>query len=101
MEQAITELINTVGFPTAMCVAFGYYITKRDNQRAETEKEARAQTIEERQKLIQTIENNRKVNEELLQTNRELSETNRQLVYEISGKVNNIENTLVEINQKM
>ena len=57
MEQAITELINTVGFPTAMCVAFGYYITKRDNQRAETEKEARAQTIEERQKLIQTIEN--------------------------------------------
>ena len=84
-----------------MCVAFGEYIKKRDVQRAETEKEMRNQTLEERQKLIQTIENNRKVNEELLQTNRELSETNRQLVYEISGKVNNIENTLVEINQKM
>ena len=101
MEQTITELINSVGFPIAMCVAFGYYITKRDNQKAEAEKEMRTQTIEERQKLIETIENNRKVNEELLKTNMKLAETNKTLSDEINARMNTVENTLLEINRKI
>ena len=84
--SVLTELINSVGFPIAMVGVFGWYINKRDNQRIEIEKETKAQEIEERKKLIITIEENRITNQELLATNKELSETNRLLCSEINRK---------------
>lgn len=99
--SVLAELINSVGFPIAMVGVFGWYINKRDNQRIEIEKETKAQEIEERKKLIITIEENRITNQELLATNKELSETNRLLCSEINRRMNLIENTLLEINQKV
>ncbi|MDU4480398.1 hypothetical protein [Clostridium sp.] len=101
MENSAVELVNSVGFPILMCLVFAKYIHKRDEQKAETDKEIRYQMNVERKKLIETIEDNKKVNQELLQTNKELSETNRLLVSDICGKVNIIENTMIEINQKI
>lgn len=65
------------------------------------EKEARRSEIEERKKMIETIELYRVTNQELLTTNKEVSETNRLLVNEISTRMNTVENTLLEINQKL
>lgn len=101
MENSIVELVNSVGFPILMCLVFAKYIQKRDEQKAEIDKEIRDQMNVERKKLIETIEDNRKVNQELLQTNRELSETNRILVSNVGERMNAIENTMIEINQKI
>ena len=101
LENSIVELVNSVGFPILMCLVFAKYIQKRDEQKAEIDKEIRDQMNVERKKLIETIEDNRKVNQELLQTNRELSETNRILVSNVGERMNAIENTMIEINQKI
>ncbi|CAI3649424.1 MAG: hypothetical protein KIC47_17880 [Clostridium sp.] len=101
MENSTVELVNSVGFPILMCLVFAKYIHKRDEQKAEIDKEIREQMNIERKKLIETIEDNRKVNQELLQTNRELSETNRILVTNVGERMNAIENTMIEINQKI
>ena len=86
MENSTVELVNSVGFPILMCLVFAKYIHKRDEQKAEIDKEIREQMNIERKKLIETIEDNRKVNQELLQTNRELSETNRILVTNVGKR---------------
>lgn len=99
--QELSTLINDLGFPTFVCIGFAWYINKRDTQRAEMEKEAKANEIEERKKLIESIELYRVTSSKLLETNKELSETNRLLVNEISSKVNIIENTLLQMNNKM
>ena len=101
MENSTVELVNSVGFPILMCLVFAKYIHKRDEQKAEIDKEIREQMNIERKKLIETIEDNRKVNQELLQTNKELSETNRILVTNVGERMNAIENTMIEINQKI
>lgn len=95
------NLINEVGFPIMVCLGFAWYTNKRDNQRIEMEKEAKHNEIQERKKLIDTIEMYRNTNQELLTTNKEVSETNRLLVNEISHRMNTVENTLLEINQKI
>ena len=95
------NLINEVGFPIMVCLGFAWYTNKRDNQRIEMDKEAKYNEIQERKKLIDTIEMYRNTNQELLTTNKEVSETNRLLVNEISHRMNTVENTLLEINQKI
>ena len=100
MIEAI-NLINEVGFPVMVCVAFAWYTNKRDNQRMEMEKEAKYNEVEERKKLVETIEMYRDTNQELLTTNKEVSETNRLLVNEINHRMNTVENTLIEMNQKL
>ena len=97
----IVNLINETGFPIVVCLGAAWYINKRDSQRIEMERESKAQEIEERKKLIITIEENRATNQELLATNKELSETNRLLSNEINGRMNTVENVLIEINQKL
>lgn len=101
MEQTITELINSVGFPIIMCLAFAKYIQKRDEQRIEADKEVRKQMNLERDKLIKAIEENRRVNEALLSTNMELAETNRILVSNVDDKMNTMENTLIKIEENL
>lgn len=97
----IISIIDRLGFPTFVCIAFGWYINKRDAQRLEMEKETKQNEIEERKKLAESIELYRKTSCELLTTNKELSETNRLLSNEIVARMNIMENTLIEINNKI
>ena len=97
----IVTLINDLGFPAVVCLGFGWYLTKRDAQRAELEKENKEQINEDRRKLIESIEYYRVTSNELLSTNKELSETNRLLANEIKERMNIVENTLIEINHKI
>ena len=97
----ISNLITELGFPSFVCLGFGWYITKRDAQRAELEKENKERMYEDRTKLIESIENYRVTSNKLLETNREMSETNRLLANEIKDRMNIVENTLIEINHKI
>ena len=97
----IVTLINDLGFPAVVCLGFGWYLNKRDNQRAELERENKEQINEDRRKLIESIEHYRATSNELLSTNKELSETNRLLSNEIKERMNIVENTLIEINHKI
>ncbi len=97
----IANLINEIGFPAVVCLGFGWYLNKKDNQKMELEKEAKANEVEERKKLVESIELYRKTSNELLAANKELSETNRLLANEIGLRMNIIENTLIDMNRKI
>lgn len=97
----INEVVNTLGFPVAMVATFGWYINKKDKEKAQVDTEIRERSNKERDMLILSIEKNREVNEKLLQTNKELAEGNRLLINEFSGKINNIENNIIEIKHKI
>lgn len=100
MEEVI-NLINTVGFPIFTCLAFGWYINQRDMQKNQMEKEFKLNEIEERKKVMETIETYRITSQELLATNKEVCETNRLLANEINNRMNIVENVLIEINHKL
>lgn len=95
--NVIVELINTIGFPAVMVGAFGWYINKKDKEKAIVDAEIRERSNKERDILILSIEKNREVNEKLLEANSELAESNRLLMNEFSTKINNIENNVIEI----
>lgn len=97
----ISEVINTLGFPIAMVATLGWYINKKDKEKAIVDSEIRERSNTERDMLIASIEKNRLVNEKLLQTNKELAEGNRLLINEFSIKINNIENNVAEIKNKI
>ena len=97
----ISEVINTLGFPIAMVATLGWYINKKDKEKAIVDSEIRERSNTEREMLIASIEKNRLVNEKLLQTNKELAEGNRLLINEFSIKINNIENNVAEIKNKI
>ena len=97
----ISEVINTLGFPIAMVATLGWYIQKKDKEKALVDAEIRERSNTERDMLIASIEKNRIVNEKLLQTNKELAEGNRLLINEFSIKINNIENNVAEIKNKI
>lgn len=97
----ISEAISTLGFPIIMVGAFGWYIQKKDKEKALVDAEIRERSNTERDMLIASIEKNRLVNEKLLQTNKELAESNRLLINEFSIKINNIENNVAEIKSKI
>lgn len=97
----ISEAISTLGFPIIMVGAFGWYIQKKDKEKAIVDAEIRERSNTERDMLIASIEKNRLVNEKLLQTNKELAESNRLLINEFSIKINNIENNVAEIKSKI
>ena len=97
----ISEAISTLGFPIVMVGAFGWYIQKKDKEKALVDAEIRERSNTERDMLIASIEKNRLVNEKLLQTNKELAESNRLLINEFSIKINNIENNVAEIKSKI
>lgn len=97
----ISEAISTLGFPIVMVGAFGWYIQKKDKEKALVDAEIRERSNTERDMLIASIEKNRLVNEKLLQTNKELAESNRLLINEFSIKINNIENNVAEIKNKI
>ena len=97
----LSEAINTLPFPMAMVATFGWYINKKDKEKALVDAEIRERNNKERDLLIASIEKNRIVNEKLLQTNKELAEGNRLLINEFSIKINNIENNVAEIKNKI
>lgn len=97
----ISEVINTLGFPIAMVATFGWYINKKDKEKAIVDAEIRERSNTERDMLIASIEKNRLVNEKLLQTNKELAEGNRLLINEFSHKITSIENNVAEIKNKI
>lgn len=97
----ISEAISTLGFPIIMVGAFGWYIQKKDKEKALVDAEIRERSNTERDMLIASIEKNRLANEKLLQTNKELAEGNRLLINEFSTKINNIENNIAEIKNKI
>ena len=99
--NVIVELINTLGFPVVMVGAFGWYIQKKDKEKAIVDAEIRERSNTERDMLISSIEKNRLVNEKLLQTNKELAEGNRLLINEFSHKITSIENNVAEIKNKI
>lgn len=97
----ISEVINTLGFPIAMVATLGWYINKKDKEKAIVDAEIRERSNTERDMLIASIEKNRLVNEKLLQTNKELAEGNRLLINEFSHKIASIENNVAEIKNKI
>ena len=97
----ISEVINTLGFPIAMVATLGWYIQKKDKEKALVDAEIRERSNTERDMLIASIEKNRIVNEKLLEANKELAESNRILINEFSTKINNIENNVAEIKNKL
>lgn len=97
----ISEVINTLGFPIAMVATFGWYINKKDKEKAIVDSEIRERNNKERDLLIASIEKNRIVNEKLLEANKELTESNRLLINEFSYKITSIENNVAEIKNKI
>lgn len=97
----LSEVINTLGFPIAMVATLGWYIQKKDKEKAVVDAEIRERNNKERDMLIASIEKNRIVNEKLLEANQELAESNRILINEFSTKINNIENNVAEIKNKI
>lgn len=97
----LSEVINTLGFPIAMVATLGWYINKKDKEKAAVDAEIRERNNKERDMLIASIEKNRLVNEKLLEANQELAESNRILINEFSTKINNIENNVAEIKNKI
>lgn len=95
------ELFEKVGLTATMLGAFGWYILKKDKEKAATDQEIRDRQNLERDMLIQTIERNRLTNESLLNTNKELAEANRLMINEFSNKINNIENSVIEIKHEL
>ena len=97
----ISEVINTLGFPIAMVATLGWYINKKDKEKAAVDAEIRERSNTERDMLISSIEKNRLVNEKLLEANKELTESNRLLINEFSYKITSIENNVTEIKNKI
>ena len=97
----ISEAINTLPFPIAMVATLGWYIQKKDKEKAVVDAEIRERNNKERDMLIASIEKNRIVNEKLLEANKELAESNRLLINEFSIKINSIEHNVVEIKEQI
>lgn len=97
----LSQLFEKVGLTACIIGAFAWYILKKDKDKAAVDKEVRDRQIAEREMLIQTIEKYRITNEALLQTNKELAEANRLMLNEFGNKINNIENSVVEIKHKI
>ncbi len=97
----ISEAINTLPFPIAMVATLGWYIQKKDKEKAVVDAEIRERNNKERDMLIASIEKNRIVNEKLLEANKELTESNRLLINEFSHKITSIENNVTEIKNKI
>ena len=95
------ELFEKVGLTATMLGIFSWYILKKDKDKAIVDKEIRERQNEERDMLIQTIERNRLTIETSLNTNKELAEANRLMLNEFSSKINNIENSVIEIKHKI
>ena len=99
--NVISEAISTLGFPIIMVGAFGWYIQKKDKEKAIVDAEIRERSNTERDMLISSIEKNRLVNEKLLEANKELTESNRLLINEFSYKITSIEHNVAEIKNKI
>ena len=97
----ISEAINTLPFPIAMVATLGWYIQKKDKEKALVDAEIRERNNKERDMLIASIEKNRLVNEKLLEANKELAESNKLLINEFSNKITSIENNVAEIKNKI
>lgn len=97
----LSEAINTLPFPIAMVATLGWYIQKKDKEKAIVDSEIRERNNKERDMLIASIEKNRIVNEKLLEANKELTESNRLLINEFSHKITSIENNVAEIKNKI
>lgn len=97
MEESIIKLFEQVGLNATMLFVFGWYILKKDKEKAETDKDIRKRNDKERDILMNSIIEYRKVNEEFLKTNIELAQTNRIMVEEFSRRFDNIENNVLEI----
>ena len=97
----LNEVINTLGLHVAGIAALGWYINKKDKEKAAVDAEIRERNNKERDMLIASIEKNRIVNEKLLEANKELAESNRLLINEFSHKITSIENNVTEIKNKI
>ena len=97
----ISEAINTLPFPIAMVATLGWYIQKKDKEKALVDAEIRERNNKERDMLIASIEKNRLVNEKLLEANKELAESNKLLINEFSNKITSIENNVAAIKNKI
>ena len=95
------QLFEQIGLTACIIGGFAWYIVKKDKEKAVVDKEIRDRQTLERDMLIQTIERNRLTNENLLNTNKELAEANRLMLNEFSTKINNIENSVLEIKHEM
>ena len=99
--NTLLQVFEQVGLTVCIIGAFAWYILKKDKEKAIVDKEIRERQMAERDMLIQTIEKYRVTNEALLETNKELSESNRLMLNEFGNKINNIENSVIEIKHKI
>ena len=97
----MVQVIQNLGFPIACVVACGVSIHKlvlRDKDEAKDREdkliEANKQTSEALDKVANTIEESNKLN-------KELSETNKTLVDKVDGSLNNINNNVDKILERL
>lgn len=86
----IVNMIENLGFPVACVFALSWYVNKIHKETMEMQ----TKQMESSQKII---DETRESNKELMFANKELLETNRTLAESISVKLDNIENSVIEI----
>ena len=97
----LVGLFEQVGLTACVIGAFAWYIVKKDKDKALVDKEIRERQMAERNMLIETIKENKKHNEATLKISNELAEANRIMLHEFKAKINNIENSVIKIEQKL
>ena len=63
----VVEVINNIGFPIAMCIGLGYYISTRD-------KAMREDNEKDKERLYEEIKFNRETSQTLLECNKLLAQ---------------------------
>ena len=100
--QELLTFVGTVG--TSVFGAIKYATSKleiyREQSRLEREAD-RAERMARDERMLSQLDEMNKTNQSLLATNKELAEGQRVLINEHSVKINNIENTVIVMAEKL
>ena len=97
----IVQFIQTLGFPIACVVACGIFIYMLVTRDKDESKEREDKLIAANEKTSAALEKVANTIKETNELNEELSETNRLLVEKVDGNLNNINNNMDKILEKL
>ena len=100
MTDSVT-FIQTLGFPIACVIACGLFIYKVVIRDKDESKDRETQLIEANNKSSEALNKVADTIERSNEVNRELSETNRLLVDKIEGRLENIDNNITKVIDKL
>lgn len=88
------NMISTLGFPIAVCIALGWFIDKIISEYTQDNKDREKSIMAEMSKINDT-------NNELVQSNREVVRTNSLLVDEMTKKLSGIDMKLDDLREEI